>query len=380
VSRGGEDPDQAVRELLQKYEKEEAGVLRAELIAFLKSPECRAELEKTVQKPLEAIVLNALTGAKFQEQMRDAVLASLKPELVKAAQAAATSALAGIKVSLPEEAQKRMRVDAETALRDAFANAQRDALAAVPKMAGESRRQLQTQGDDRQESPRRERLEQRLDTNRVAPRLSGDSKFWMAAAAVVLILGSAGYWLFSRRGAETTDPGYVSDPPPVTETLSTDTAAQDPPPRRSALLEQYRAALSRMGPPNLAAPSEAQVACVESAINSAETASRLDVTILRRSLNNCAATNSRPSGASRIVAGVQAQLTEVARTRECGTLPPVTIDGKHGNETSRALKTYVGCTDPVGVPEALETLGDYAAVGVYFIDKRMRDAGTTTRR
>ena len=37
VSRGGEDSDQAVRELLPKYEKEEAEVLRAELVDFLKS-------------------------------------------------------------------------------------------------------------------------------------------------------------------------------------------------------------------------------------------------------------------------------------------------------------------------------------------------------
>jgi hypothetical protein len=379
VSRGGEDPDQAVRELLQKYEKEEAAVLRAELIAFLKSPECRAELEKTVQKPLEAIVLGALTGAKFQEQMREAVIAALKPELVKAAQSAATSALGSIKVTMPEEAQKRMRIEAEEALRNAFANAQREALAAVPKMAGESRRQMQPQGDDWQESPRRERLEPRPDTARVAPRLSGDSKFWMAAAAVVLIIGSTGYWMFARRSAEPADPGSINDPPPVTETFPTETA-EDPAPRISPLLEQYRTALSRMGPPDLAAPSEAQIACVDAAIHSAETTSRLDVVILRRSLNDCAATKARPSGGSRIVAGVQAQLTEVARSRECSALPPVTIDGKHGSETSRALKTYVGCTSPVGVPEALETLGDYAAVGVYFIDKRMRDAGTTTRR
>ena|SRR5687767_11583443 len=135
-----------------------------------------------------------------------------------------------------------------------------------------------------------------------------------------------------------------------------------------------------MGPPSLAAPTNAQITCIESALPDASSERRLDVAALRESLNRCAPMSSRPSGASRIVAGVQAQLTEVARTRECSTLPPVTIDGKHGNETSRALKTYVACTDPVGVPEALETLGDYAAVGVYFIDKRMRDAGTTTRR
>jgi hypothetical protein len=104
------------------------------------------------------------------------------------------------------------------------------------------------------------------------------------------------------------------------------------------------------------------------------------VAALRASLNNCSAMSARPTGRLRMVAGVQAQLTEEARARACSALQPVTIDGRHGTETSRALKTYVGCTDPIGVPEALETLGDYAAVGVYFIDKRMRDSGSTTQR
>lgn len=369
----GEDPDQAVRELLQKYEKEEAAVLRAELVDFLKSPEVRAELEKTVQKPLEAIVLSALSNAKFQEQIREAVIAALRPELVKAAQSAATSALGSIKVSLPEEAQRRMRVEAEEALRNAFATAQREALATVPRMANESRRQMQSQSDDWPESS------QRVSTQRVAPRLASDRTFWIAVAAVVLILGGAGYWFFFGRNDERVDTTDYVETTSVTETLPTETSV-DVKPRPSQLLEQYREALTRMGPPGLSAPTDAQVACVESALPGAETARRLDVAALRRSLNNCAATSGRPSGASRIVAGVQAQLTEVARTRECSALPAVTIDGKHGNETSRALKTYVGCTDPAGVPEALETLGDYAAVGVYFIDKRMRDAGTTTRR
>ncbi len=357
MSRGGEDPDSAVRELLQKYEKEEAAVLRAELVDFLKSPECRAELERTIQKPLEAIVLSALTSAKFQDQLRDAVIASLKPELVKAAQAAATNALKDVRVALPEDAQRRMRAEAEDALRNAFANAQRESLASVPKLA----RQMQPQSDE--------------SLQRVAPRLANDRTFWTALAAVVLILGAGAFWLFFQRldaRVDTTD--YVTTVS-ATETVSTETTV-DTTPRPSPLLEQYRTALMQMGPPGLAAPTNAQIACIESALPSGT----LDVAALRASLNRCAPMSSRPSGASRIVAGVQAQLTEVARSRACSTLPPVTIDGKHGNETSRALKTYVACTDPVGVPEALETLGDYAAVGVYFIDKRMRDAGTTTRR
>lgn len=342
MSRSGEDPDQAVRELLQKYEKEEAAVLRAELIAFLQSPDCRDELAKTIQKPIEKIVLDALTNDKFQQQLRDAVIASLKPELIRAAQSAATSALKDVRVTIPEDAQKRMRVEAEESFRNAFTNAPRTS----------------------------ENLRQ------VAPRLGPDRRIIAVVAFVVIITGAAALWFGLKRPADPTDPtDYVNETASFPSSPPTDTAP-DPTPPRSSLLEQYRTSLAQMGPPGLAAPTDAQIACLDNALSSAE----LDVARLRTSLNRCAATSSRPAGGSRIVAAVQAQLTEVARSRECSALPPVTIDGKHGNETSRALKTYVACTDPVGVPEALETLGDYAAVGVYFIDKRMRDAGTTSRR
>lgn len=341
MSPRDEDPDQAVRELLQKYEKEEASVLRQELIAFLQSPECRAELEKTIRKPIEKIVLDALTSEKFQQQLRDSVIASLKPELVKAAQTAAASALKDVRVTIPDEVQKRMRNDAEEGFRNAFANAPR---------AGENLRQ-------------------------VAPRLGPDRRTIAAIAFVVVIAGAAALYFGLRRPDRIDPTEYGTDTAPIASTLPTDTAPV-PEPARARLFDEYRGALAQMGSPDLPAPADAQMACIENALGNAE----LDVARLRTSLNRCAATSSRPSGASRIVAAVQAQLTEVARTRECSSLPPVTIDGRHGNETSRALKTYVACTDPVGVPEALETLGDYAAVGVYFIDKRMRDAGTTTRR
>ncbi|MFL6247713.1 MAG: hypothetical protein ACJ74H_16940 [Thermoanaerobaculia bacterium] len=346
MSRGGEDPDQAVRELLQKYEKEEAAVLRAELIAFLQSPECRDELAKIIRKPLEKIVLEALTNEKFQQQLRDSVVASLKPELAKAVQSAAAGALKDMRVTIPEDVQKRMRIDAEEAVRNTLTTSPRTA----------------------------ENLRQ------VAPRLGADRRIIAAIAFVVVIAGSVALWFGLRRPTEPVDTtDYVNDTTPITSSLPADTTPEPTPPR-SSLLDQYRTALSRMGPPDLPSPTDAQIACIEDALNTAETATRLEVARLRTSLNRCAATSSRPAGPSRIIAAVQAQLTEVARTRECSALPAVTIDGRHGNETSRALKTYVACTVPAGVPEALETLGDYAAVGVYFIDKRMRDAGTTSRR
>lgn len=350
MSRGDEDPDQAVRELLQKYEKEEAAVLRAELIAFLQSPECRDELAKTIRKPIEKIVLDAVTNEKFQQQLRDSVIASLKPELVRAAQSAAASALKDVRVTIPDDVQKRMRLEAEESFRNAFTSAPR---------SSES---------------------QSSNLRQVAPRLGPDRRLIAVIAFVVIIAGAAALWFGLRRTEDPADPtDYTSETASIASTLPTDTAP-DPAPPRSSLLEQYRTSVAQMGPPGLAEPTDAQIACIDDALGSAETATRLEVARLRTSLNRCAATSARPSGGSRIVAAVQAQLTEVARSRECSALPAVTIDGKHGNETSRALKTYVACTDPDGVPEALETLGDYAAVGVYFIDKRMRDAGTTTRR
>lgn len=350
MSRSGEDPDQAVRELLQKYEKEEAAVLRAELIAFLQSPDCRDTLAKTIQKPLEKIVLDALTSEKFQQQLRDSVIASLKPELVRAAQSAAASALKDVRVTIPDDVQKRMRSEAEESFRNAFANVPR---ASEPPAAN---------------------------LRQVAPRLGPDRRILAAIAFVVVIAGAAALWFGLKGPADRIDPAdYGNETATIASTLPADPATEPAPPR-SSLLEQYRSSLAQMGPPDLAAPTDAQIACVEDALATAETVTRLEVARLRTALNRCAATSSRPTGASRIVAAVQAQLTEVARTRECSALPAVTIDGKHGNETSNALKTYVACTDPDGVPEALETLGDYAAVGVYFIDKRMRDAGTTSRR
>lgn len=354
-----EDADQAVRDLLQKYETEEAAVLRAELIAFLKSAETRAELEAIIRKPLEAVVLSALTKPAFQEQLRDAVIASLKPELVKAAESAAASALSQIKVAIPADAQQRMRAEAEETLRNAFVNAQKDALGTVPRLANEGRRQLPAA-----DGP-------------TAPRLPReDSMNWVAVAVIGVVAAIALVWFFFLRGdnrAATTT--LTDDSSAVSTQTGSDTAAATVTneARTSRLFEQYQLSLVQ-APANLPDPTAAQFECVQNGIARAEETSRLDVGLLRMTLNTCGPLGTRPSGASRIIAGVQAQLTEEARAKTCSALPPVAIDGKHGGETSKALKTYVGCTAPLGVPEALETLGDYAAVGVYFIDKRMRDA------
>lgn len=342
MSRREENGNATVEELLQKYEREESAVLRAELVAFLKSPQCQAVLEETVRKPIETIVLGALNSAKFQEQVRNAVLESLRPEIVKAAQAAARSALSDIQVAIPEDAQARMRRDAEELVRKAYAHAQRD----TPPPAARSR---------------------------VLQPGSGPNKLMLGGLVVaVLAIASVVYLYYGPGGEE-----RVEDPVAVEQVV-----AETPPPaprpverRGSALFAQYQNALPGFGPPSLPNPRSAELACIESSIERVESGGRFDVAALRALLNNCAAVSARPAVPSRIIAGVQAQLTEEARAGSCSALQPVTIDGRHGNETSAALRTYVGCTSPAGVPGKLETLGDYAAVGVYFIHKRMRDTG-----
>lgn len=341
MSRREENGNATVEELLQKYEREESAVLRAELVAFLKSPECQAELEKTVRKPIETIVLGALNSTKFQEQVRNAVLESLRPEIVKAAQAAAKSALSDIKVAIPEEAQARMRRDAEELVRKAYSHAQRD----TPP-------------------PARSRVLQ--------PGSTPNKLMLGGLVAAILAIAGAVYYFYGRGGAD-----RMKDPVAVEQVLP-ETTPPAPEPvvtRGSALFAQYQNALPAFGPPGLPAPKGAELACIERSIEQVESGGRFDVAALRALLNNCAAVSARPAAPSRIIAGVQAQLTEEARAGSCSALQPVTIDGRHGNETSAALSTYVGCTSPAGVPGRLETLGDYAAVGVYFIHKRMRDTG-----
>lgn len=338
MSRRDEDLDSAVEGLLQKYEKEEAVVLRAELVEFLKSRECRAQLEETVRKPIETVILEALSDPKFQAQVRDTVIASLKPELAKAVQAA----LKDVTVTIPPETQAQMRRDAEEMVRHAQASAQRDALASTHR--------------------------------RLGPGMATNDKIMLGALVVILIVLGVGAYFFWGRGPRVESPDVVDLPPAETASLPAETTTPAPP-SVPLLFDRYRTALTQAGSPDLPAPSPAELTCVDNAIRQQSGRTPLDVAALRASLNSCAATKSRPAAPSRIIAGVQAQLTEEARGGSCRALSPVTIDGRHGNETSAALTTYVGCTEPVGVPRTLQTLGDYAAVGVYFIDKRMRDAG-----
>ena len=335
---GRDEPfDPEVEELLQTYERAEAKVLREELLAMLRSQEGRAAIEQTVQKPLEAIVQSALTSAKFQEQVRDAVMNALRPEIVRAAQSAAASAMKDIRITIPDDVQARMRRDAEEAMRGTLA------------------------------TPPRYTERPRIDTalrNRI-----------LAGVGVVVLLALAGWGYVTLRNSKARPIASIDEPATATQDpLPTETQPTNEP-QQSRLFASYTTALDQVAMPTLPKPSPAELDCVESAIANVEGSGAFSVTTLRSALNGCTATKSRPAAPSRIIAGVQAQLTEEARAATCGGLQPVTIDGRHGNETSRALTTYVGCTAPAGVPQRLETLGDYAAVGVYFIHKRMRDAG-----
>ena len=346
MSRRDENSDSAVEGLLQSYERAEAVVLREELTAFLESDECRTVLAETVRKPVESIVRSALADPKFQEQVRDAVIKSLQPELVKAVRSAAADALKDVKVELPEGAQARMRRDAEQLIRDAMNAPQKTALA-TPSGHDDVRRGA-------------------LLRNRI-----------LLGVGVLAFLAVA-YGIFSFTKNQRVD--SVDQPAASLGATTSDTdvpteTARPAEPQPSRLLATYRGALAQAGPPNLPAVSASELSCVADAVDEVERSAALDVAALRTALNQCAATKGRPTTASRIIATVQAQITEESRGPGCGALQPVTIDGRHGTETSKALRTYVGCTSPVGVPQTLETLGDYAAVGVYFVHKRMRDAG-----
>lgn len=337
MSRRDEAVDSTVEDLLQQYESAESAVLRAELVAFLKSEQCRTALEQAVQKPIEAIVAKALTDGKFQEQVRNSLIETLRPEIVRAAQSAAKSALADIRITIPEETVRRVRAEIEGSLGSA---------------GGSPRRGLDVRGRD-----------------------SLRNQLLMGGGVLAFIAIAAGLYFYLRGGDDRVDSVDASQVV-ATETLpGTETMPALLQPRQSALFAQYRTALAQAASPALAEPRAAELTCIERSIETVEGEGSFDVAALRARLNQCPAVSTRPTAASRIIAGVQAQLTEEARAGSCTGLQPVTIDGRHGNETSRALSTYVGCTAPVGVPTKLETLGDYAAVGVYFIHKRMRDAG-----
>lgn len=124
-----DEPDDAeLEKLLRIAEEEEARALRNELTAFLRSDACKREIEAVVREPLEKLVRGALRDPDFQTAIGAQLLASLQPEITKAAGKAANAALKDVTVHLTEEWQRAIRAQAEEALKKAFADAQKGAL------------------------------------------------------------------------------------------------------------------------------------------------------------------------------------------------------------------------------------------------------------
>jgi hypothetical protein len=378
-----EEANSGLEELLAISEKAEAEALRRELVAFLKSPEARAEIEAIVRKPLEALVVSALQSGKLQEQLRTQLVATLTPKLVEAAQTAAADALRDVQVSLDDKAQKAMRAKASATLKAAFADAENDAFESLPRLAEQTKRQVREHIDKAVRDAVSESMRSALGdvptkVASIAPYRRLAPQQWQLPAMlfVGLLVIAGGVYLALRKPAQIIGTSPVStatfdDPTPIDEGSTAETPPAPQPPR---LFDNYRIALSRATPTTLPPATTEQLQCIESGIRAADgNGVDLDVAALRTSLRGCAATQRPPSGASPIVANVQAQLTEEASAHKCAALKPLTIDGMAGAGTAGALQKYVSCTQPAGLSADLTTIGDYATAGVYFLYKRLRE-------
>lgn len=185
-------------------------------------------------------------------------------------------------------------------------------------------------------------------------------------ALVIVILGMTGWTLY--RSEKELEPSATTEP--------TATSAARAPFKR--LFEDYDAALREF--PNMPPVGYPEHQCIERALAEAE--SRLseesqgrlqDVESLRWSLNHCAATRRPAEGRSPIIASVQALLTEQARSSSCPGLDSLAANGIHSSRTSAALGMYVRCNElALWKIDRLETLGDYAAIGLYLVQGRQR--------
>jgi len=378
-----EEANSGLEQLLAISENAEAEALRREVVAFLKSPEARAEIETIVRKPLEALVVSALQSGKLQEQLRTQLVATLTPKLVDAAQTAAADALRDVQVSLDEKAQKAMRAKASATLRTAFADAETEAFESLPRLAEQTKRQVREHIDKAVREAVSESMRSALGdvpakVASIAPYRRPAAQQWQLPAMlfVGLLVMAGGVYLALRKPAASigTSPNSTATFDDSTTTDDGSTAETPPPaPQTSRLYDNYRVALSR-APAALPPATAEQMQCIENAIRAADgNGVELDVAALRASLRGCAATQSRPSAASPIVATVQAQLTEEASAHKCAALKPLTIDGMAGAGTAGALQKYVTCTQPAGLTADLTTIGDYATAGVYFVHKRLRE-------
>jgi hypothetical protein len=377
VSRHDGEADSRLEELLATSEKMEAEALRAELQAFLRSAEARREIEQIVLKPVESAITSAMQSVALQEQIRAQVLAALTPQLAPIAKAAVTNALRDVQVTLDDKVKDALRTRAEKVLRDAFEEAETQAFnSLLPRLVEGTRKHVkgelekaargaeaevkggnQAQGD-------RPIVTGRKGWRRWGPEVS------LMMVAVLIVIGVL-YLVFIRRPEPAIDnpDQYDASVTSNTATQSSRAAAQtaNPP----VLYGFYLDALAKARPENLPPVTKEQKQCLENSIRAWELGgNNLDLSELRSSLGECKAITEKPAGAARIVAIVQEQLNDEATKQTCGTLPRVVVDGVHGQGTKNALQKYVECTAPRGLTSSLDTLADYATVGVYFVNKR----------
>ncbi|MDP9190657.1 MAG: hypothetical protein M3P06_03030 [Acidobacteriota bacterium] len=207
-----------------------------------------------------------------------------------------------------------------------------------------------------------------------------------AVGAAILIVGFAFYLFWATMLRPWFNTGDQADnnlgDGGANETISSDTTRTEllvtslP-----ALATNYRNAVTTNSSATVPMAPEEQLKCVDEAIAKASDGKILNMLALRSSLSGCTALSPQPSEASSssVVAVVQAQLKEEAAGEKCEALKKesaMKVDGlvAPGGATARAMKAYVDCHfDPakaVPVPDKLDRLSDYAAVGVFFIHKR----------
>ena len=197
---------------------------------------------------------------------------------------------------------------------------------------------------------------------------------WFIAVSII-ILGMAGWAIYKYATKTASENPFAASATDTMKTSNTTSVTRRP---FQGLLDSYNAALTRFD--NLSPIDDAQRRCIESALSNAE--SRLsegshgqfqDVERMRWDLNHCAATSAPARGRSPIIATVQALLTEEARYGRCPELEPLLTDGVHGHKTSAALQRYVRCHAlALWQIDRLETLGDYATIGLYLVQERQQ--------
>jgi hypothetical protein len=398
--------------LLRISEKAEAEALRTELQALLASSAYQAEMQKIIREPVEKMVREALGAVQFQDQLKRKIIDELQPTILSAATQAVAGALEKVRVGVDEKMQQEMRTNAQNALRTAYADAQQAAFDKIETLTNETGKKVKDKVDkairegaseslkifdkewarpiakivqdtiaaqaihaldkaavENAVTDGRERRDSRPANNSeidvTGPFVRNVTIGIAAAFALALLV----WWtLRAPQQTDRYDPSTTASSEGqsyVENTETTETVSEG----RIPLYEDYSAVLSKIAADHkLSTATGEQLRCAKKAIAGIGTTIPLDVASLQRALNECAVLKSSPSEASVIVAAVQAGLDEESRSGKCQDLKSIGVDGiaSAGGHTEEALKAYVKCTGPPGVPSKAQTLADYAAIGIYF--------------